>query len=381
MSIGSNIKRIRREKGITQEKLAELLGLTSSAISQWETDRVLPDITQIPILCNIFDVTSDEILGINNISKNEEIGSIENDAWLSFQNGDYSEAVGIVRVGLEKYPDSYVLMDLLIHFLQFLDRRGTVDERINLCNKILNGSNDEHLKNRVTASLCIAYANKGEHDKALEIAESVVDFPYTKKVCRLFALMDSLQWVDESCKQAYYDLSCAIECLRTVARVVKYRLSNEEAIELWRKIIVFIETLYENGDYGCRYHSLIEGCCDVIYRSLSIGKFEQATDYFEKLVNYLGEIELYFIDPNKRYGCEIEMPSHTSIIPKFYDDYGDTLDIPTVQHYLKNLLDKLSCGELVNIVKIEDLDNIKCFLKYKCDQLEAYIRVNRVEEQ
>lgn len=37
MSIGTNIKRIRREKGITQEKLAELLGLTPSAVSQWET--------------------------------------------------------------------------------------------------------------------------------------------------------------------------------------------------------------------------------------------------------------------------------------------------------------------------------------------------------
>ena len=41
MSIGSNIKKLRRERDFTQEQLAELLGLTPSAVSQWETDRVL----------------------------------------------------------------------------------------------------------------------------------------------------------------------------------------------------------------------------------------------------------------------------------------------------------------------------------------------------
>ncbi len=38
MSIGTNIKKLRRERDITQEQLAELLHLTPSAVSQWETD-------------------------------------------------------------------------------------------------------------------------------------------------------------------------------------------------------------------------------------------------------------------------------------------------------------------------------------------------------
>ena len=50
MSIGSTIKRLRREKDITQEQLAEYLGITSRAISQWECDRTAPDISQIPAL-------------------------------------------------------------------------------------------------------------------------------------------------------------------------------------------------------------------------------------------------------------------------------------------------------------------------------------------
>lgn len=71
MSIGATIKELRREKGITQEQLAEYLGITSRAVSQWECDRTSPDISQLPALCHIFGVSSDKILGID-IGKNDE---------------------------------------------------------------------------------------------------------------------------------------------------------------------------------------------------------------------------------------------------------------------------------------------------------------------
>ena len=65
MSIGSTIKHLRREKNITQEQLAEYLGITSRAVSQWECDRTAPDISQLPALCHIFHVSSDTLLGID----------------------------------------------------------------------------------------------------------------------------------------------------------------------------------------------------------------------------------------------------------------------------------------------------------------------------
>ena len=73
MSIGSTIKRLRREKDITQEQLAEYLGITSRAISQWECDRTAPDISQLPALCHVFGVSSDVLLGIDIEKSNEEI--------------------------------------------------------------------------------------------------------------------------------------------------------------------------------------------------------------------------------------------------------------------------------------------------------------------
>ncbi len=58
MSIGATIKRPRRERSITQEQLAEYLGIGTGAVSQWECDRTAPDTTQLPLLASIFDVSA-----------------------------------------------------------------------------------------------------------------------------------------------------------------------------------------------------------------------------------------------------------------------------------------------------------------------------------
>ncbi len=380
MSIGTNIKRIRREKGITQEKLADLLGLTPSAISQWETDRVLPDITQLPLLCNIFDVTADEILGISNETKMQEIYSIEDEAHEMFNRGEYDNSVDIIKKGLQKYPDSYLLMEWLIFYLDCKDRKGTVDERIELCIKVLDGAKDEYLKNRVTADLCLAYAYKGENDKALELANNVVEMSYTRDDCREFALRNTLQWVDESCVQADKAFNECVRHLSRVARVVKYRMNDDEAIELWRKIIIFIETYYEKGDYTDLYIILLEGCCDAAHRSASLGKYEQAVYYLKKMVSYIKEIEHYFVDPNKRLGCSIRMPLHTSLVPHFDESYAGLLHTVEVDRFAKKAYEMLAKKEFSSFCEMDGVAEIEVFLKDKCEQLEAYIKVNCVED-
>ena len=62
MMIGKNIKRLRLNKGITQEQLADVLHLSAQAVSKWENDQTCPDITSLPKLAKILGVTVDELL-------------------------------------------------------------------------------------------------------------------------------------------------------------------------------------------------------------------------------------------------------------------------------------------------------------------------------
>lgn len=63
-TIGKRIVALRKGLGLTQDQLAEQLGVTAQAVSKWENDQSCPDIAMLPKLAEIFGVTTDELLGV-----------------------------------------------------------------------------------------------------------------------------------------------------------------------------------------------------------------------------------------------------------------------------------------------------------------------------
>ena len=75
-TLGMMISTLRKEKGMTQLELAEKMGVTDKAVSKWERDLSFPDISSIPKLAEIFEVSVDELMQVKtetkeNISKNK----------------------------------------------------------------------------------------------------------------------------------------------------------------------------------------------------------------------------------------------------------------------------------------------------------------------
>lgn len=63
-TLGRRIMSLRKAAGLTQEQLAEKLGVSPQAVSKWENDVSCPDISALPLIASIFGVSSDELLGI-----------------------------------------------------------------------------------------------------------------------------------------------------------------------------------------------------------------------------------------------------------------------------------------------------------------------------
>lgn len=61
-TIGNRIAKFRKAKGMTQEELASIMGVSSQAVSKWENDASCPDISLLPQLCKTLGVTADELL-------------------------------------------------------------------------------------------------------------------------------------------------------------------------------------------------------------------------------------------------------------------------------------------------------------------------------
>ena len=107
MNIGSQIKKLRRERDITQEQLAECLNISVPAISQWECGKTAPDISQLPMLANIFKVSADIILGIDVDRVEEKINEICDKAYNYSVDGYKEKAIDALRSGLAEFPDQW----------------------------------------------------------------------------------------------------------------------------------------------------------------------------------------------------------------------------------------------------------------------------------
>ena len=68
VKIGSFIKEIRKEKGLTQEQLAEKLGVSQKSVSRWETGKTMPDYSLLPNICETLEINVAELLGAEKIA-------------------------------------------------------------------------------------------------------------------------------------------------------------------------------------------------------------------------------------------------------------------------------------------------------------------------
>lgn len=82
MNIADRIQSLRKIKGVSQEELADKIGVTRQAVSKWESEQSIPDMEKVILLSDYFEVTTDYLLkGIETIKENKKqknIGAIFN---------------------------------------------------------------------------------------------------------------------------------------------------------------------------------------------------------------------------------------------------------------------------------------------------------------
>ncbi len=109
LSIGENIRRLRRQRDITQEQLAERLGVTYQSVSRWENGNAYPDMELLPAISDIFSVSIDELLGIPEAEKEkraqelcEEYSRIQNMDFPKDKENERYERLAEIIVSLRR---------------------------------------------------------------------------------------------------------------------------------------------------------------------------------------------------------------------------------------------------------------------------------------
>ena len=259
MSIGNTIKKMRRERDITQEQLAEYIGISAQAVSQWECDKTAPDISQLPVIAHIFGVTTDEILEVDIQRNDEKIKAILDEAHVFCENGDFTKSAGILEDGLKKFPRSFKIMVELAHSLGSV--YGKSKETIELCKKIIAECTDNTIRSEATQELIYAYANSGDRKSALRMARELSEAWFSREdfLMRLLYGHNDKEREEAKANLQSYAEFCAnrlMVCMMQLAMDKQFGYTDEERINLLESAVTVAEAVYPDGDYHFYAHTL-----------------------------------------------------------------------------------------------------------------------------
>lgn len=97
LDVGENIKKIRKERNITQEQLAEKLGVTFQSVSRWENGVCYPDMELLPEIANVFNVTTDMLLRTDDLKNFRQYQKLTKDFDSACANVDVDRIMEILR--------------------------------------------------------------------------------------------------------------------------------------------------------------------------------------------------------------------------------------------------------------------------------------------
>ncbi|MGN0437834.1 MAG: helix-turn-helix domain-containing protein [Lachnospiraceae bacterium] len=150
IKLAQNINRLRQEKKLTQEDVANFLGITKASVSKWENGQSMPDILLLPQLAAYFHVTIDELMGYEPMLSPEQIKEIYAKLAADFAHEPPETVMEKIQALIHQYyacnPFLIQMALLLInHFMLFPSQEKqfeVLETAKNLCNQVTETSKD-----------------------------------------------------------------------------------------------------------------------------------------------------------------------------------------------------------------------------------------------
>ena len=174
MEIGEVIREYRKRKKITQEEMANRLGVTAPAVNKWENGNSQPDIMLLAPIARLLNITLDTLLSFEKELTTEEINNIIYEINNKLKNEVYEEVFQWAKVKIEQYPNCEQLIwqvALVLdawHLTKEIPDAEKYESYINSCYERALDSEDENIKNRAADSLFGFYSRKKQYEKAEE---------------------------------------------------------------------------------------------------------------------------------------------------------------------------------------------------------------------
>lgn len=171
--ISENLKSLRKEKDLTQEEVAEMIGVSAQSVSKWERGDTFPDITLLPALANLYKTSVDAIIGMDKINDIQTKAKIFTEGHKYISEGDINAAIQVYSEALKIFPNDKGIMSDLAMTLALDDDQEKVTKAISLCKRVLSDSQGDKVHHTTRAALCFIYLKLGDKEKAVTAAQEL----------------------------------------------------------------------------------------------------------------------------------------------------------------------------------------------------------------
>ena len=301
--IGEKIRLLRKKNDVTQDKLADHLGVTPQAVSRWESGVCYPDMNYLPGIADYFSVTMDELLCYTGAQKSAKVQEYLEEVEHLLDRDRVTEALEVLRRAMAEIPSDHSLQleaaGVLSLYANMLMEAGSgerveaavnavLSEAVSLCRHVLEDCTDDGLRDETKKTLCDIYAHQlGDSVQAEEIANQLHGMNVSREIIRatmltgdvafeqaqrnLILFADNIWW-------HLYNLAC-------VPDISGDRYSIAEKIAIIQKGITLFEVIFEEEPlfYADR---LANSYRQLAMLYLSAGRAEEALTCFEQMADW-----------------------------------------------------------------------------------------------
>lgn len=237
LDLSVNIRNLRKARGLTQEQLAEILGVTVGAVSKWESGSTTPDLMLILAMADFFELSVDVLLGyeLRSHSLGDSVRRIKEQT----NKKAYEEGVREAEKALLKYPYAF---DVVYYSARLFGLKGMEQQRrrdseralmlYEEANKLIHQNNDPEIsKVTIQKGMANVYLQIGQEGKALEML----------KACNVEGLNDAAIGYILATRESVGKGDEALPYLSSALRQV--------VAELFRIVLGLVNVYMEREDY------------------------------------------------------------------------------------------------------------------------------------
>ena len=298
ITIGENIKRMRNQKSVTQEKLAESIGVTAQAISRWESGTGYPAIEYLPELAGFFGISVDELLGVKlserEVRREEIYSTISNIE----ECGYNPTAFNLLREYHAEFPSDMKIRLALARALcsemwEETPDQASLREAEKMLRDMIKQSDDYDFRFTCVKELAVLYKEAWKDEQGYD---EVVSMLPSLDSCREIFITDCFNGTIQK-KEEIED--CILSLIRHTVNVLRdyvaFTLPNEQ--ENWDTKLSYFKCMVEfcekvSGMVEPDKAAALEGPMAMLYRYMAtyyvaMNKKEETLDCLEKMLQHV----------------------------------------------------------------------------------------------